>query len=123
MAIDYETPLGQTRALIPDTDVDDLILSDELINTYLALSGGRVFLAAALALEAIAVDETLTYKITRTDDLSVNGVTGAEQLLAKAKTYRAQQNDEDASVQEAFILTNFHTGGRVIPEASVWPVW
>lgn len=124
MAIDFTTDLGKVRALIPDTDEADLMLSDAMINAYLSISGDRVLIAAALAIEAIAVDEALTYKITRADDFSVNGVSGAEQLLAKAKLYRQQAAQDDASVEEAFSLVpTVPSRTYCRPEATPWPVW
>ena len=124
MAIDFTSDRGRVRALVPDTDETDLMLSDALIDAYLSISGDRVLIAAALALEAIAVDEVLTYKIVATDDLRINGVTGAEQLLAKAKLYRQQSAQDDASVEEAFSLVPTVPGRTYCrPEATPWPVW
>lgn len=125
MAIDYSTNRGRVRALIPDVDEDNFILTDELIDTYLSLAGDKVFLATALALEAIAVDETLTYKITRTDDLSVNGVTGAEQLRLRAKDLRAQQDQDDLNEIGglSFVFPTQANAPLCRPEATPWPVW
>lgn len=124
MAIDYSTPRGQVRALIPDVDETNPVLTDDLIDTYLVLSGNKVFAAAAMALEAIAVDEALVYKIVSTDDLSVNGVTGATMLLARAKTLRGQQEDADNADVGVFYLTTpgvLNKGPRR-PEATPWPL-
>ena len=129
--VDLTSDIGKVRALIPDTapvplDVTgDFTLSDDLITAYLSLANGGVFLAAALALEAIAVDETLTYKIVSTDDLSINGVTGAQQLLARAKTLRTQQDTANQEGVSAFYITTPAVLNRTArrPEATPWPRW
>lgn len=91
------TDVDSVRLLIPDLDTSNQALSDNQITSLLTLSDGKVFLAAARALEIIATDEALVYKIVTTDDLSVNGVTGATQvLLARAKTLRADQAQADS---------------------------
>ena len=97
--------IDQVRLLIPDNDPGNQAFSDDQIQTFLSLSGNRVFLAAARALEVIATDEALIYKIVRTDDLSVNGVTGADFLLNRAKQLRADQDKADAEEGNAFFLT------------------
>lgn len=96
--------IEQVRLLIPDTDSANQAFTDNQIQTFLTLSGDRVFLAAARALEVIATDEALIYKIVRTDDLSVNGVNGAEVLLARAKRLREDQEQADMASEGAFFL-------------------
>ena len=81
--------LDDVRLLIPDlAPAPDQIFTDAQINQFLTLSGQKVFLAAARALEVVAADEALVYKIVRTDDLSINGVTGAAQVLLDAGAAR-----------------------------------
>mgnify|MGYP003605661387 CR=1 FL=1 len=114
------------RVLIPDMDPSNPIFGDGDLAVFLTLANQKVFLATALALETVATDETLVYKIVTTDDMSVNGVTGAVQvLLARAKTLRADQDKADsaADAQYAFNLvfpaSPFDVWGR--PEATAWP--
>lgn len=125
MATDFTTPLGQVRALIPDLDDNDRILPDAVIEAYLALSGDKVFSATAMALDAIATDETLTYKITATDDLKINGVSGAEQLRLRAKDLRTQQEQADADQEGSFQLVYGIAQNSWVrpPEATAWPVY
>lgn len=115
--------IDTVRLLIPDLDADNPAFTDSQITSLLVLTRDRVFLAAALALEIIAADEALIYKIVTTDDLSVNGVTGASQvLLARAKQLRADQDkaDIETSPNEGFQLIFPAQGGAVVPEATAW---
>lgn len=121
------TDIDSVRLLIPDLDTSNQALSDEQITSLLNLSDGKVFLAAARALEIIATDEALVYKIVTTDDLSVNGVTGATQvLLARAKTLRADQAqaDSDAHPEDGFALVfPVESEYPLWPEATPYPTW
>ena len=122
MAIDYTTDRGKIRALIPDVDEDNFVLTDALIDAYLAVSQDNVYIATALALEAIATDETLTYKVVRTDDLSVDGTSGAKLLLDRAKGYRAAAEQAEDAFQMVFPDQDPY-GSATYPEASSrpWP--
>ena len=112
------------RLLIPDlAPAPNQIFTDNQIEQFLTLSDQKVFLAAARALEVVAADEALVYKIVRTDDLSVNGVTGAVQvLLERAKGLRDDQvkADIENAPDEGFVLV-FPDQGPRRPEATVWP--
>lgn len=113
------------RLLIPDLEpAPRQIFTDTQIDQFLTLSNGGVFLAAARALEVIAADEALVYKIVRTDDLSVNGVTGAVQvLLERAKGLRDDQTKADIenAPEEGFVLV-FPDQTPRRPEATPWPL-
>lgn len=111
------------RLLIPDLEpAPRQIFTNDQIDQFLTLSKGGVFLAAARALEVVAADEALVYKIVRTDDLSVNGVTGAAQvLLERAKGLRADQDAENAALGEGFHLVFPEDTLPWPPEASPWP--
>lgn len=95
MAIDYTTPVGQVRLLIPDLepleDPRDLrlppefIFTDEQIQGYLLISGGNVKKAAARALSAIAASEVLILKVIKTDDKTTNGASVGAELRLQAK--------------------------------------
>lgn len=118
--------LDTLRLLIPDTDPSNQIFSDDDLDLFLTLAGGGVFLAAALALETIATDEALIYKIVSTDDLNVNGVTGAAQvLLVRAKTLRTDQDraDANANATDAFNLVFRDDPIPVYPEGVVRWYW
>ena len=118
--------IDSVRLLIPDMDSSDKIFEDSSIELFLTLAGGKVFLAAAMALETIAVDESLLYKIVTTDDLSVNGVTGAAQvLLVRAKTLRSDQDRADAAadIGSAFNLVFSDDITPTYPEACAPWAW
>lgn len=95
MAIDYDTPLGQVRALIADVDESNLLLSDTQISAYLSIEHGRVKRAAAQALDVIATSEVLISKVIRTLDLQTDGAKVAAELRARAASLREQDDDDD----------------------------
>lgn len=95
MAIDYDTDIGQVRALIADVDEDNLLLTDEQIRAYLKIARGRIKRAAAQALDAIATSEVLISKKIRTQDLQTDGPAVAAELRAQAKALREQADEED----------------------------
>ncbi|MFA5387646.1 MAG: hypothetical protein WC322_04670 [Candidatus Paceibacterota bacterium] len=113
------TDTESLRLLIPDSDTTSPIFSDGDLTLFMTLSDQKLFLAAAMALETIATDEALVYKITTTDDMNVNGVTGAVQvLLARAKTLRADQDRLDNNAQPGFFLTFPENPFYCYPEAA-----
>jgi len=86
------TPEQQVRLLITDVSTDPAkrILTDDQVDGFLELAGGIVKLAAAEALDAIAVSELLVSKVIRTQDLATDGAKVAAALQARAATLRAQ---------------------------------
>ena len=99
MALDYTTPIGLTRLLIPDTDEAAFLFLDAEITAFLGLNAANPRRAAAEALEALASNEALVSKVIRTQDLSTDGAKVAAELRARAKQLRAQA-DEDAGVDD-----------------------
>lgn len=84
--------IRQVRVLIADVGTEPL-LDDLAIDTYLALNTGAdgtpdVRMAAADALEAIAVSEVLVSKKIRTNDLATDGPAVAAELRALARQLR-----------------------------------
>ncbi len=61
--------IDEVRVLIPDLSTDQLFTDGE-IETFLVIYNGNVRRAAAAAIDAVAVNEALLYKIVRTDDRS-----------------------------------------------------
>lgn len=98
--IDYTTPAGKVRLLIPDVDEENLLLDNAQIEAFLQLEGGNVKLAAAQALEAIGSSETLIAKSIRTQDVQTNGPAVAADLRARAAELRRQvaEGEGDDSV-------------------------
>lgn len=106
--IDYSTPLGQVRAMIPDTVESDFILSDDQINAYLAVNGDSVKKSVAAAWRAVAAETTLLYKYVKTDDLLVDGPKMAAELRQQAKDMdAAAQKDIENEADETFSLTPY----------------
>jgi hypothetical protein len=94
-APDPTTDVGMVRILATDINLDSPLFTDEQIEAFLALEGGVVKRAAALALESIAVSETLiSKKITTSDGLSTDGPAVAKALLDRAKMLREQAQSE-----------------------------
>lgn len=119
MAIDYTTPAGQVRLLVADVDETTPVLTDGQLAAYLTLEGGVVKLAAAAALEAIAVSEVLVSKVIRTQDLAADGAKVSAELRARAKDLRQQAADEeDAAGDDAFAVVEY--GHRHHPELTNW---
>lgn len=99
MPIDYSSDLGRVRLLIPDTDEAAFLLTDEQIETFLALARGTgsalIKRAAAAALETIASSEALVSKKLRDKDLQTDGPAVAAELRARAKQLRDQADDDE----------------------------
>ncbi len=93
MAIDYTTPAGQVRLLIPDTDTTAFVFVDDEITAFLALELGNVFRAAALAIETIATNEALVLKVIDTLDVKTDGARLSDALLKRATQLRARADE------------------------------
>jgi len=94
MVYDPTTDAGRVRLLCSDTNDADRIFSDPEITAFLALNGGSVLLAAAQAIDAMAVNEVMVLKVIRLLDLTTNGAAVAKALNAKADALRKQVNEE-----------------------------
>jgi hypothetical protein len=128
--VDYGTPVGQVRLLIPDVATDDgtnntdYLISDGAIQGALSLYASSVRRAAAALIDAIANDEALTYKITKTDDLSINGTAVAEALRRRAESLRSEA-DQFEDVPDGFqMVYPYPEETWVVPETTTvpWPV-
>lgn len=118
--VDYETPLGQLRALLfqteryvdpanPSTEADYLV-PDGQLNAYLSINTGRLYAAASDALTALATNEALVSKKIRTEGgLQTDGPAVAQRLNDLAKEYRSRQReiDDEANALDAFEIVPF----------------
>lgn len=99
MAIDYDSDIGRVRLLIPDTDEDALLLSEQQIGAFLAMARGTgtplVKRAAAAALETIASSEALVSKKLRDKDLATDGPAVAKELRDRAKQLRDEADEDE----------------------------
>lgn len=116
------TPEETTRLLIPDLGTaPDQIFTDDQISGFLALYADSVRRAAAAAIDTIANNEALLYKVVRTDDLSVNGAQTADALRKRANSLRAEADSDDAAALDEGFALIFADGCWVVPEASATP--
>lgn len=113
MTVDFTTPAGQVRLLIADTDDTDFVFPDAAIDAFLALiPSGDVRLAAAQALDVIAVSETLVLKVMQTLDTQTDGAKVAAALKAQASELRRQVTegpDGGGDFDVADIVVDGHT--------------
>ena len=103
--VDYTTPEGQVRLLIPDVvklvDPRDLqaepeyIFSDDQITGFLAIERGNIKRAAASAVDVIATDEALVLKVIKTDDKETDGSKLLKELSVRAARLRADADREE----------------------------
>lgn len=116
----YNTPLGQLRALLFQTErykdpanpeaPADYLVSDDQLSAYIAINGDKLYGAAADALLALASNEALVSKKIRTEDLSTDGPAVAAELRRTAAEFKIKQNDLDESSDslEAFEIVDFY---------------
>lgn len=115
--------IEQVRWLIADTGPDRLI-EDGQLSAFLTLNGGAPLLAAAQALEVIAVSEVLVGKKIRTQDLSTDGPAVSAELRALAKTYRDQHAADRAAADQWDGFDVIDTQGVAAwPEGTARPVY
>lgn len=118
--------IRQVRVLIADVGSDPL-LDDLTIDAYLELNlvAGvpNVRLAAADALEAIAVSEVLVSKKIRTNDLATDGPAVSAELRALARALRDRHNADMAADAEldGFDVVDTMPGCGAHPELTPYP--
>ena len=103
--IDFSSPVGQVRVLIPDLrkleDLRDLrnepryLFADEEIEAFLAINSGNVKLAAADACDAIGMDKALQLLVLKTDDKQTDGAKLLSAIVGRAKQLRAQAREDE----------------------------
>ena len=103
--IDFSSPIGQVRVLIPDLrkleDLRDLrnepryLFADEEIEALLAVNSGNVKLAAADACDAIGMDKALQLLVLKTDDKQTDGAKLLSAIVGRAKQLRAQAKEDE----------------------------
>ena len=104
---DPSTDVGKVRLLIPDTDVpDNAVFEDADIEAFLDLEGD-IRLAAAQALDSIAVSEALVQKVLKTMDTQTDGAKLAEALMKRAASLRAQAAQVDEDDDDQFAVAEF----------------
>lgn len=105
--IDFSSPIGQVRVLIPDLrkleDLRDLrnepryLFADEEIEALLAVNGGNAKLAAADACDAIGMDKALQLLVLKTDDKQTDGAKLLAAIVGRARQLRAQAKEDEVN--------------------------
>jgi len=95
MVYDPTTDNGRVRLLVTDTDYTNLIFQDNEITAFLAINSSSVLLAAAQAIDVMAVNEVMVLKVIKLLDLTTNGAAVAKALNAKADALRKQAADSE----------------------------
>lgn len=121
MAIDYTTPLGQVRLLTADLDPAAPLLTDEMLQGYLALHQDNPYRAAADALDAMATSEVLLSKKIRTQDISTDGPAVAAELRKQAAYLRGKADTADALLQQGYF--EVISGAPGYAEAAERGIW
>jgi len=103
---DLTNAVGKVRLLIPDRTQTDAFFTDEEIQSLLDMEEQDTFLAAALALDTIASDETMVLKVITMLDLSTNGPAVAKSLRERADSLRSRVYDGDCSIAIASMAVN-----------------
>lgn len=103
--IDYTSPIGQVRVLIPDLrkleDLRDLrnepryLFTDDEILAFLAVNNGNVKRAAADACDAIGMDKALQLLVLKTDDKQTDGAKLLDAIVKRARMLREQAREDD----------------------------
>ena len=103
--IDYTSPIGQVRVLIPDLrkleDLRDLrnepryLFTDDEILAFLAVNNGNVKRAAADACDAIGMDKALQLLVLKTDDKQTDGAKLLDAIVKRARVLREQAKEDD----------------------------
>jgi hypothetical protein len=105
--IDFSSPVGQVRVLIPDLrkleDLRDLrnepryLFADEEIEALLAVNSGNVKLAAADACDAIGMDKALQLLVLKTDDKQTDGAKLLSAIVGRARQLRASAREDEVN--------------------------
>lgn len=92
----YADKVKLVRLLTGDKAADDYIFTDDEMESFIELSSGNVYYAAADALDAIAANAAYTLKVLTILDVTTNGQATAEAIRASAAALRAKA-DADAA--------------------------
>lgn len=116
MAVDFSTPVGQVRALIPDIEKvpnpndpygnPEYIFADDHLEAFLGLNDGDVYLAAADACEALGTSEAYIAKVITTEDLQTDGAKLMDSFTRRARHLRDRANEKGEG--SFFDVTPYH---------------
>ena len=117
MPYDVTTDNGKCRLLITDTDYTNLIFEDAEIDACLVINGGNILLAAAQAIDVMAVNEVMVLKVIKLLDLTTNGAAVAKALNDKAAMLRQQVDNEVAFDYAEWVVDAFSRRELIEKEA------
>lgn len=122
--MDIMEDIDLIRLLIPDLDEDNQLFTDDELTGFLGIYRGSIQRAAAAAIDSIANNEVLLFKVIKTDDLSVNGAVAADALRKRAISLREEADAVDGEgVTDGFqiVYPNAHVGyPEVVPRPLLW---
>jgi len=104
---DITTNLGKIRALIGDTDVTSIILTDAKISAFLVMKSNDLYATAALALLAIAASKSLLAKKKTAGDYSEDLTAIAKECRATAAVYQEMSENIPAEAQAESFFNDF----------------
>ena len=117
--------IATVRLLIVDVAElsDDRLFTDAQVAAFIDLNGGVIRLAAADALEAIAVSEVLVSKKIRTQTLTTDGPAVSAELRALAARQRQLHAETVAADDEGFFDVVDTVASPSHPEHTNCEVW
>lgn len=101
---DVSTDVGKVRLRVSDTQATRPVMDDEDYEAFLSMASNSIPLAAAMALETIAVNEILCLKIVNLMGAVVtDAASAAKQLNALAKTLREEHASNATADSPGFV--------------------
>jgi len=101
---DPSTSVGRVRLRIADTNADRQVLADEDIEAFLSMAGDSIPLAAAMALESIAMNELLCLKVVNLmGAIITDAASAAKQIREIAKSLRVEYATMSDATSAGFV--------------------
>jgi hypothetical protein len=119
---DPTTPVGQVRLLAADFDLENgCIFSDESYGAFLNLNNQSVRLAAAQALDVVAINEVIVQKVIKILDLRTDGASVQKALKSQSDELRRQEYEGSGDMVGYFdyaeeVLDAFTARQRVVSQ-------
>jgi hypothetical protein len=105
LPLDPATPVGLTRILAADFDENNITFQDETYTALLGLNGQSVRLAAAQAIDVMALNEVLVLKVIKMLDLNTDGSKVATAMKVQADELRRQEYEGSGDFSGFFDYT------------------
>ena len=105
--IDPTTPTGRVHCLINDVDPSNPLFTDTIINAFLSLWSGDVFLAAAQAMTALASSTALLARMKMAGNYKEDLCGMANECREAAKMFTDMANNVPAEAQAEVFWTDF----------------